>query len=81
MKMNLVFYDKEISLAYLIMVNTHPFLILYNINMPILCKSMLRKKLKPDAGLQIKGIHYLFFLPQQTSTQLEKPLACQYRYF
>ena len=50
-------------------------------NVPKLNGFTLHQKLKTDAELQLKCIHYLFFLPQQTSTQLEKPLACQYRYF
>ena len=58
----LVFFDDgETALAYLNSVNTLPFLILSDINMPKLNGFELRKKLKTDAALQLKCIPYLFF--------------------
>ncbi len=58
----LVFFDDgEAALAYLNTVETLPFLILSDINMPKLNGLELRKKLKTDADLQLKCIPYLFF--------------------
>ena len=58
----LVFFDDgETALAYLNSVDTLPFLILSDINMPKLNGFELRKKLKTDAALQLKCIPYLFF--------------------
>lgn len=58
----LVFFDNgETALEYLNSVDTLPFLILSDINMPKLNGFELRQKLKTDAALQLKCIPYLFF--------------------
>jgi CheY-like chemotaxis protein len=55
------FGDGESALDYLHQTEVLPFLILSDINMPRLDGFALRQKLKSDAALQIKCIHYLFF--------------------
>ena len=58
----LIFFDDgEAALAFLNSVDTLPFLILSDINMPKLNGFELRQKLKTDAALQLKCIPYLFF--------------------
>lgn len=58
----LVFFDNgETALEYLNSVDTLPFLILSDINMPKLNGFELRQKLKTNAALQLKCIPYLFF--------------------
>lgn len=55
------FNDGQSALDFLNRVETVPFLILSDINMPKLNGFELRAKLKSDAELQIKCIPYLFF--------------------
>lgn len=58
----LVFFsDGEKALEYLNRVDTIPFLIISDINLPKLNGLDLRLKLKTDAELMIKCIPYLFF--------------------
>src|SRR6186713_643601 len=53
--------DGESALEYLNRTDVIPFLILSDINMPILDGFALRDKVKMDAKLQVKCIPYLFF--------------------
>lgn len=55
------FSDGLEALEFLNRVDTIPFLILSDINMPKLNGFELRAKLRTDAALQIKCIPYLFF--------------------
>lgn len=55
------FSDGLEALEFLNRVDTVPFLILSDINMPKLNGFELRAKLRTDAALQIKCIPYLFF--------------------
>ena len=55
------FNDGEGALEYLNRTDVIPFLILSDINMPILDGFALRDKVKMDAKLQVKCIPYLFF--------------------
>lgn len=55
------FNDGESALEYLNRTDVIPFLILSDINMPILDGFALRDKVKIDAKLQVKCIPYLFF--------------------
>jgi CheY-like chemotaxis protein len=55
------FNDGESALEYLNRTDVIPFLILSDINMPILDGFALRDKVKMDAKLQVKCIPYLFF--------------------
>ena len=55
------FNDGESALEYLNRTDIIPFLILSDINMPILDGFALRDKVKMDAKLQLKCIPYLFF--------------------
>ena len=55
------FNDGESALEYLNRTDVIPFLILSDINMPILDGFALRDKIKIDAKLQVKCIPYLFF--------------------
>lgn len=55
------FNDGESALEYLNRTDVIPFLILSDINMPILDGFSLRDKVKMDAKLQVKCIPYLFF--------------------
>ena len=57
----LFFNDGASALDYLNKVDTIPFLILSDINMPMLDGFALRDKVKMDAKLQVKCIPYLFF--------------------
>ena len=60
---NIVCYfdDGEEALKYLNRTDVIPFLILSDINMPVLDGFALRDQVKIDAKLQIKCIPYLFF--------------------
>jgi CheY-like chemotaxis protein len=55
------FEDGEAALQYLTRTDVIPFLILSDINMPVLDGFALRDKVKIDARLQLKCIPYLFF--------------------
>ena len=55
------FVDGETALEYLNRTDVIPFLILSDINMPVLDGFALRDKVKIDAKLQVKCIPYLFF--------------------
>jgi CheY-like chemotaxis protein len=56
------FFDNgELALAYLNRTDVIPFLILSDINTPMLDGFALRDKVKMDAKLQLKCIPYLFF--------------------
>jgi len=55
------FNDGESALEYLNRTDVIPFLILSDINMPLLDGFALRDKVKMDAKLQVKCIPYLFF--------------------
>jgi CheY-like chemotaxis protein len=55
------FNDGESALEYLNRTDVTPFLILSDINMPVLDGFALRDKVKIDAKLQLKCIPYLFF--------------------
>lgn len=55
------FTDGASALDFLNKVDTIPFLILSDINMPVLDGFALRDKVKMDAKLQVKCIPYLFF--------------------
>jgi CheY-like chemotaxis protein len=55
------FNDGETALEYLNRTDVIPFLILSDINMPVLDGFALRDKVKIDAKLQVKCIPYLFF--------------------
>jgi CheY-like chemotaxis protein len=55
------FFDGVEALEFINRVDTIPFLILSDINMPRLNGFELREKLKTDAALQVKCIPYLFF--------------------
>ena len=55
------FDDGETALEYLNRTDVIPFLILSDINMPVLDGFALRDKVKIDARLQLKCIPYLFF--------------------
>lgn len=55
------FEDGQEALDFLNRVDTVPFLILSDINMPKLSGFELRGKLKTDAQLRLKCIPYLFF--------------------
>lgn len=55
------FNDGETALDYLNRTDIIPFLILSDINMPVLDGFALRDKVKMDAKLQVKCIPYLFF--------------------
>ena len=55
------FNDGESALEFLNRTDVIPFLILSDINMPILDGFALRDKVKMDAKLQVKCIPYLFF--------------------
>jgi CheY-like chemotaxis protein len=61
------FTNGQEALDFLNKVDTLPFLILSDINMPKLNGFELRQKLRTDAALQVKCIPYLFF-----STALEQ---------
>ncbi len=65
----LFFLDGQKALKHIIESNDPPFLILSDINMPILNGFELREKLKTDAKLNTKCIPYVFFstaVSQQT---------------
>lgn len=56
------FFDNgQLALDYLNRTDIIPFLILSDINMPVLNGFALRDKIKMDAKLQVKCIPYLFF--------------------
>lgn len=55
------FLDGQEALDYLNKIDTIPFIILSDINMPKLNGFELRDKVRTDAKLQIKCIPYLFF--------------------
>ena len=55
------FNEGESALEYLNRTDVIPFLILSDINMPVLDGFALRDKVKIDAKLQVKCIPYLFF--------------------
>jgi CheY-like chemotaxis protein len=55
------FIDGQEALDYLHKIESVPFLILSDINMPKLDGFQLREKLHTDAELQLKCIPYLFF--------------------
>ncbi|HEX8334774.1 MAG TPA: response regulator [Segetibacter sp.] len=55
------FRNGQDALDFLNKVDTLPFLILSDINMPKLNGFQLRDKLRTDAALQVKCIPYLFF--------------------
>ena len=55
------FKDGQSALDHLNRTDVIPFLILSDINMPVLDGFALRDKVKMDAKLQIKCIPYLFF--------------------
>jgi CheY-like chemotaxis protein len=56
------FFDNgQLALDYLNRIDIIPFLILSDINMPVLDGFALRDKVKMDAKLQVKCIPYLFF--------------------
>lgn len=55
------FSNGQEAIDFLTGVDTNPFLILSDINMPKLDGFALRAKLKTDAALQVKCIPYLFF--------------------
>ena len=55
------FNDGEAALQHLNRTDVIPFLILSDINMPVLDGFALRDKVKIDAKLQVKCIPYLFF--------------------
>jgi CheY-like chemotaxis protein len=56
------FFDNgQLALDYLNRTDIIPFLILSDINMPVLDGFALRDKVKMDAKLQVKCIPYLFF--------------------
>ena len=56
------FFDNgQLALDYLNRTDIIPFLILSDINMPVLDGFALRDKVKMDAKLQLKCIPYLFF--------------------
>jgi CheY-like chemotaxis protein len=55
------FLNGETALAYLNEIDTIPFLILSDINMPILNGYELRAKIRNDEQLHLKCIPYLFF--------------------
>lgn len=55
------FRDGQTALDYLNRTDVIPFLILSDINMPVLDGFALRDKVKMDAKLQVKCIPYLFF--------------------
>lgn len=55
------FVDGQEALDYLLQMDSAPFLILSDINMPRLDGFELREKLHMDAQLQLKCIPYLFF--------------------
>lgn len=55
------FNDGEAALDYLHLSTTVPFLVLSDINMPLLNGFELREKLKTDADINLKCIPYLFF--------------------
>jgi CheY-like chemotaxis protein len=55
------FNDGQSALEYLNRTDIIPFLILSDINMPVLDGFALRDKVKMDAKLQVKCIPYLFF--------------------
>ncbi|MDB5197947.1 MAG: response regulator [Flaviaesturariibacter sp.] len=56
------FFDNgQLALDYLNRTDVIPFLILSDINMPVLDGFALRDKVKMDAKLQLKCIPYLFF--------------------
>ncbi len=55
------FNNGQIALDYLNRTEVIPFLILSDINMPVLDGFALRDKVKLDAKLQVKCIPYLFF--------------------
>jgi CheY-like chemotaxis protein len=57
----LFFSNGQDALDFLNKVDTLPFLILSDINMPKLNGFQLREKLRTDAALQVKCIPYLFF--------------------
>ena len=61
-KNKLIFFeDGQKALDFLNRIDTVPFLILSDINMPKLSGFDLREKLKTDAELRLKCIPYLFF--------------------
>ncbi|MCF0065584.1 response regulator [Dyadobacter chenwenxiniae] len=55
------FIDGEAALEYLRKPNSHPFIILSDINLPKLDGLKLKEKLQTDAELSLKCIPYLFF--------------------
>ncbi|MCF0043649.1 response regulator [Dyadobacter fanqingshengii] len=55
------FNDGDAALDYLHLSTTVPFLVLSDINMPLLNGFELREKLKTDADINLKCIPYLFF--------------------
>jgi CheY-like chemotaxis protein len=55
------FQDGNKALEYLDQTDVVPFLILSDINMPMIDGFALREKIKTDASLQVKCIPYLFF--------------------
>jgi len=61
-KNEIVFFgDGEAALAYLTSVQTEPFIIFSDINMPKLNGMELRAKIHENEELRIKSIPYLFF--------------------
>ena len=60
------FKDGNKALEYLNRTDVVPFLILSDINMPVMDGFALREKVKMDAKLQIKCIPYLFFTTAST---------------
>ncbi|MDB5197858.1 MAG: response regulator [Flaviaesturariibacter sp.] len=57
----LFFTDGQKALDYLDSTDVTPFLILSDINMPVMNGFEMRSKVKTDAKLQLKCIPYLFF--------------------
>lgn len=55
------FSDGHAALEFLTNTESHPFLILSDINLPKLSGLELRRKLRTDAELHLKCIPYLFF--------------------
>ena len=55
------FENGELALDYLIRTDAHPFLILSDVNMPVLSGFELRDKVYNNEALRLKCIPYLFF--------------------
>lgn len=57
----LFFKSGQAAIDYLLSTDEIPFLILSDINMPVMDGFEMRSKIKTDAQLQLKCIPYLFF--------------------